>query len=121
MRLLRPLRGVERSSAGLWGLGLWARSGAVWGGGAGGSRRGVTGQRFFCRPDTRIQHFRAGVQGAPGRSLAGRRSRDLHLEFRVFLSDGVSEYTCGWARPCTWRHSQALGALFDRHHALSIQ
>ena len=66
MRLLRPLRGVERSSAGLWGLGLWARSGAVWGGGAGGSRRGVTGQRFFLQARHQNSAFSGRGPGGSG-------------------------------------------------------
>ena len=50
------------------------------------------------RADTRIQQ---GLRKVP---------KEVHRRHV-----GVARVTCGWpwARPCTWRHSQALGAVFD--------
>ena len=80
--------------------------------------------RFFAleghppRPDARIQHFRAGVQGAPGGSLGGPGPETpvlgiwvggLGVPMRWSRSIPVAGWpseSWPWARPCTWRHSQ---------------
>ena len=63
------------------------------------------------RPDARIQHFPARVQGAPGGSLGGSSGGvvlGIWAGFRVFLSDGASEYTCGWVAPRELAMGEAL-------------
>ena len=84
-------------------------------GGSGGPRGG----KVFGR----IQIFGQGVGGfgGGGWGTRGGRSRDLG---RGFACGWVPSESWPWARPCTWRHSQALGlysTTLQWHHPSSIQ
>ena len=71
-----------------------------------------------------------GGQGGPGRPgslgglpLGGRRFKGLdfgskQMEYRSRPMAGWPSESWPWAKPCTWRHSQALGAVFD--HPVSL-
>ena len=95
--------------------GFWAPknlgAGRVQGGVGGGQGRHQNSGAFFA--------FFVGLERVTPRAdtIFGRGS--LQFGFRVFLSDGAPIPVAGWpseswpwARPCTWRHSQALGAVF---------
>ena len=84
----------------------------------------------------RSEALGAGGQRGPGGGQGGvlflEASRDLHLGFRVFRSDGVSEYTCDWVAQRKLAMGEALhleaqpsprlySTTLQWHHPLSIQ
>ena len=58
-----------------------------------------------------------GSGGVPGAPRSGICTSFLgcsyQMEYRSIPVAGWPSESWPWARPCTWRHSQALGAVFD--------
>ena len=101
----REARGGPGGSRGA--RGARAGQGATGGQGIRGARGGQVNSAFFVWKGT-LQGRRQN-SAFSGRGPGVPRGVPKHLGFRVFLSDGVSEYSESW--PCTWRHRQALGAV----------
>ena len=57
--------------------------------------------------------IRGGPSEVPGRDLGRGLGCSYQMEYRCTPVAGWPSESWPWARPCTWRHSQGLGAVFD--------